>query len=256
MLTLTPTATPTGPAASTTTPTATATATLTPTLTPTVTPTTVSSCVQYAANGGFEASSGWAFAQTGNPGGYSTAQAHTGARSARLGVVASAGAAAAAGAASGEGAVAAPPAVAESNLFGELAPLGASYSTMYQTVSLPAQADALTLQFWYRPGTEAAASNADFQRVMLLKPGSYAVLKTLVKMLSNAGQWQIATYDLTAYRGQSVVVYFEVYNDNTTGSPRTWMYVDDVSVTRCEPEPLWAAAAPLFPRVWLPLVQH
>ena len=54
--------------------------------TPSPTPTSAA-CSEPVANGGFEANAAWTFALTANPAGYTTAQAHTGARSARLGVV-------------------------------------------------------------------------------------------------------------------------------------------------------------------------
>ena len=54
--------------------------------TPSPTPTSAA-CSEPVANGGFEANAAWTFAVTANPAGYTTAQAHTGARSARLGVV-------------------------------------------------------------------------------------------------------------------------------------------------------------------------
>lgn len=253
-VTATPTVTGTATEGATATPTPTTTATATPTPTPTVTltPTATatppdSACVEAVSNGGFEADAAWTFARTGNPGGYSTAQAHSGSRSARLGVVI-AGAADA-----GEGDAMIVPDGSPYNLLGELAVDAASYSTAYQTVAIPANVDTAQLTFWYRPGTQATSGNADFQRVLLLKPGSYAVLKTLTKVLSNAGQWQQATYDLTAYRGQSVVVYFEVYNDNTSSGPRTWLYVDDVSVQGCQ-APVLNLAFDAPPALWLPLI--
>jgi len=178
-------------------------------------------------NGGFEANATWTFALTGNTGGYTTAQAHSGARSARLGVAPSANS-------TGEVGTEDPSEMyreTDRNLLGELAPLGASYSTVYQTVSVPSGAGSVTLTYWYQPGTQAAGG--DFQRVLLLKPGSYTVLKTLMKTLSHAGGWQQARFDLSGYRGQSVVVYFEVYNDNVSSGLRTWMFVDDVSIQAC-----------------------
>ncbi len=153
-------------------------------------------------------------------------QAHTGARSARLGVVPSGLAAGEPGPGTGDRPASKP----ERNLLGELAPAGASYSTVYQTVSIPATG-AVTLTFWCKPGTQA--TSGDYQRVLLLKPGSYALLTTLVKMLRSADEWQSASFDLSAYRGQSVVLYFEVYNDDISAGPRTWMFVDDVSVQGC-----------------------
>ena len=100
----------------------------------TLTP-TAASCAELAANGGFEANAAWTFAATGNPGGYTAAQARSGLRSARLGVAPSGYRA------EDEGAGQAPPAPSgpERNLLGELAPLGASYSTAYQTIAIPDQ---------------------------------------------------------------------------------------------------------------------
>ncbi len=150
------------------TPMATATATSTsgaPSPSPTLTP-TAASCSESVANGGFEANAAWTFAATANPGGYTTAQARSGLRSARLGVVAGSAAAA------GEDSSSLPlhKTGPDRNLLGELAPLGASYSTAYQTITIPAGARAATLSFWYRPGTQA--TSGDYQRALLLRPGS------------------------------------------------------------------------------------
>jgi hypothetical protein len=231
----TPSPTPVAPPG-TPTPTSTLTATPSPSPTPTVTaapsytPTatlTPLACSERVSNGGFEANAAWTFAITGNTGDYTTAQAHTGVRSARLGVAPSAYA-------TGEIGTEAPSELrreSDRNLLGELAPLGASYSTVYQTLSVPPEASRVTLTYWYQPGS--LATGGDFQRVMLLQPGSYAVLKTLMKTLSNAGEWQQSRFDLSGYRGQSVVIYFEVYNDDVSSGPRTWMFVDDVSIQAC-----------------------
>ena len=213
----TPTVTPNAP-----TPTPTVTASATPTITP-----TAAACGERVANPGFEANSAWTFALTGNTGGYTTAQAHAGQRSARLGIAPSAYAA-------GESALMIPaelPPGPERNLLGELAAAGASYSTVYQTVSIPADAASATLTFWHKPGTQA--TSGDFQRVLLLRPTTYAVLQVLMKTLKNSESWLQARFDLSSYRGQSVVIYFEVYNDNVSSSPRTWLFVDDVSVQSC-----------------------
>ncbi len=216
--------------------TATAGPTQTPTTTATAGSTPMSACTELVANGGFEAAAAWTFAATGNPAGYSTAQAHSGARAVRLGVVP----AGATGAPDGA------PAVAQNetgrrNLLGELAPLGASYSTAYQTIAIPATAETVTLTLWRRPGTQATSS--DFQRVMLLKPGSYSVIATVFKSLTTATAWQSVTFSLTPYRGQSLVLYFEVYNDDISAGARTWMYVDDVSALACRD----ATATPTVP---------
>ena len=220
------TPTPTSTLTATPSPSPTPTATTAPSDTPTATPTPFA-CSERVGNGGFEANATWTFAITGNTGGYTTAQTHSGARSARLGVAPGAYAA-------GEIGTQAPSELhreTDRNLLGELAPLGASYSTVYQMVSVPAGAGSVTLTYWYQPGTQA--TGGDFQRVMLLQPGSYAVLKTLMKTLNGVSEWQQSRFDLSGYRGQSVVVYFEVYNDDVSSGPRTWMFVDDVSIQTC-----------------------
>ncbi len=87
--------------------------------------------------------------------GYTTAAGHTGARSARLGLV------------PGARIAAKTPGQIERTLLGEAMPEGATISSVYQTVTLPASGSA-ALRFWYRPGTADAAN--DFQRVLLPNP--------------------------------------------------------------------------------------
>ena len=110
--------------------------------------------------------------------------------------------------------------------------MGASYSSSYQTINLPAGSESITLDFWYLPGTED--TSGDFQRVALLKPGSYSMVKELMRVLEDDGVWKHATFDLTQYAGRSLVLYFNVYNDSTGATGRTWMYVDDASVIACQ----------------------
>ena len=225
----TPTRTPT-PATPTATPSPAATVTPTSTsLPPTATPTpepgacVVNGGTELMVNGGFEGSNGWLLPVTASRAAYSSAAAHSGARSLRLGLLPAAGLAL-------DAAAVGPPHV-ESNLLGETAPSGATYSTAHQTVSLPAGAASLVLTYWRLPGTTAAAG--DWQRLLLLKPGSYAVLTTLWRGLQSADTWQATTVDLTPYRSQTVVLYFEVYNNSTTAADRSWLFVDDVSLIAC-----------------------
>ncbi len=175
-------------------------------------------CAEAAINGGFETDTGWTFPTTASTAGYTTAQARTGLRSARLGVLPATLIAARNISA------------AERNILGELAPLGASYSSGYQTVTIPADAGTATLIFWYKPGTQAA--DGDFQRAMLLAD-DYSYLATVMKVLENSGDWQQRSFDLTPYRGRSIVIYWEVFNDDLLAGPRTWMFLDDVSVRVC-----------------------
>lgn len=133
-----------------------------------------------------EAGAGWAFPTTASAAGYTTAQAHAGLRSARLDVLPATLIAASRISA------------AERNILGELAPRGASYSSGYQTVSIPADARSATLAFWYKPGTQAASG--DFQRAMLLKD-DYTYETTVMKVLENSGDWLHRSFDLDPIQG-------------------------------------------------------
>ena len=127
------------------------------------------SCSNVVLNGGFEVNSAWTFPITASTAGYTTAQAFSGARSSRFGLLP--GMAAAATQPDG-------PARIETNLLGEAGALGATYSSGYQTVSIPSDATSATLHFWYKPGA-GGTSSADFQRVLLLRSNDYDLLKEL-----------------------------------------------------------------------------
>ena len=234
----TPTCTPTHTATPTHTPTLTATSepTLTPSETPTfaltpppppsLTPTETpqatpipSWCSQRVNNGGFEATSNWTFTMTGNRAGYTGVESYAGARAARFGLLPGAKAAIIKG-------------VPEKNLVGNMAVDGGAYSSGYQMINIPSSAANSTLTFWWKPFTQDPAN--DFQRVMLLD-SNYYVLTTLVTGRDNSGAWRQETFDVTKYRGRSLAVYFETYNNDVNAADgRTWMFVDDVSVASCQ----------------------
>ncbi len=180
----------------------------------------IQSCSQLIVNGGFELDAAWVFPITPATGAYSTAAAHTGERSARLGLL--------------PGATLTQPEIAQfpqRTLLGEAVPMGAAYSTVHQRFTIPTSGY-VTLSYWYKPGTQA--TSGDWQRVMLLS-ASYGLLKDLTgQELDGSDVWKYRTFDLTAYRGRTVVLYFEVYNNSTDATGRTWMYVDDVSVDVCD----------------------
>lgn len=177
-------------------------------------------------NGGFEDNTAWEFGNTSTPAIYTTEAAHSGSRSVRTGSATS----------------------------------GRSYSSIYQIASIPANASSITLRFWYKPYSEEinlnpgkvltaeefqpALSAEDQARVgasqVQLLPGndvqmvwlldtSLNPIHNIMYTLENTGQWTEYTYDLNAiaYRGETVYVYFDTYNDGD--SLQSWMYVDDVS---------------------------
>lgn len=229
----TPTATASLAATNTPTPTATMlpptpfpTNTLVPTAPPLPTPTP--DCRELLADGGFEYFGLWQMGVSPRPAAYTRDDKHSGEQAIRLGI---------------------PP--LEENAY--------SWSSVRQWISIPAEANSAILTFWYRPYTEESlsakakafnwdsyttvppnASSAmaeantwpthDWQECLLLDENQ-AVLAILMRESANYGLWTQRFVDLSAYRGQRVALYFNVFNNGSSG--RTWMYVDDVSVRTC-----------------------
>jgi len=206
-----PTATPTTPAEATPTP-----IPPTPEVTPTPTDPPSETCEERVINGGFEENGGW----RGFHSVYTPAEANSGERAARLGLL--------------------PPSIKSSadddldvNTYRRVRTRHSRHSSLYQTLTLPKNASSITLTFSYWPGTDD--TGRDSQRVYLLKPYRYTRIKKLMFVLENDRQWKQASFDLSRYAGRKVVLYFSVYNNSTAAKGRTWMYVDDVSIRICRP---------------------
>ncbi|HEX9116217.1 MAG TPA: M20/M25/M40 family metallo-hydrolase, partial [Anaerolineae bacterium] len=187
-----------------------------PTSLPTVRPRV---CQERVANGGFELNASWVFTPTETTAVYTTTLSYAGLRSARLGLQ------------PGEPVTLRPAGTVETNLLGEVAAANGSFSSAYQAIDLPAEADDITLRYRSLPGTAATAG--DYQRALLLKSSDHSLVATLGQELANDTTWRDLAFDLTAYRGQSLVLYFEIYNHDLTANKPTWLYLDDVSVQSC-----------------------
>lgn len=222
----TPTATLTPSATPTPTATPSPTSSPTPTVTPTATPLTA--CRELVRNGDFEAESDWLMPQTPATARYTSQQVHGGERAARLGLL--------------PGATLDPFAQPPFTPWGESVPAGAAYSTAYQKLALPVDLQSATLSFWLYTGSEA--SDGDWQRVAFLKPQTYSKLRVFLRTLQNEQAWHRFSYDVRAFAGREVLLYFEVYNDSTANSERTWLYVDDVSLEICLPGTPTATPSP------------
>ena len=196
----TPTATPTS--TSTTTPTYTFTPTSTPTDTPTPTSTpTQIPCDELVCNGGFETTECWTIGDTPRPAGYSNAVVRTDSWAMRLGITYLSDA--------------------------------ESYSSIYQTVTIPADATSATLSFWYYPLCQDTVEY-DWQGVAIFDPNwsQPPLAWAMPKACSDSQTWTYHTFNLTPYKGQTIIVYFNVYNDGLDDL-KTAMYLDDVSVQVC-----------------------
>ncbi len=161
-------------------------------------PAPVPDCEERIENGGFETDSAWIVGVTPRPARYTTVQAHSGARSMLLGLKP-----------------------------GETDVL--SYSSARQAITLPATLDSATLTFWFRPVSELDAG--DRQEALLLDEDDH-LLAILMRANLSDTTWINQSYDLSAYAGETVQVYFNAYNDGD-GNGVTGFYVDDVSVEVC-----------------------
>ncbi len=112
-------------------------------------------------------------------------------------------------------------------------------SSLSQVVTVPANAPS-TLSFWYFPAsTSTTDGNEDEQVCQVLDSTGVTVLATLLYDLSDAETWTQVTYNMTAFAGQQVMIYFDVWEDGY-GDP-SYMSVDDVS--------LFAGSSPFTPTV-------
>lgn len=181
------------------------------------------SCTEGIANGGFESDGDWELPLTAYPADYTTAAAHSGDRSMRVGIV-------------------------------EPADDVHSYSSARQAVAIPADAISVTLRFWLYPMSgeslanlvfptrplaptiEAASLVGDAQYVLILDEYDQEVAR-LVSQRRDDRQWMFHQFDLMVFAGTTIKLYFGAYNDGRGGV--TAMYVDDVSLEIC-----FAAAVP------------
>ena len=185
------------------TPTATSTSIPTSTPTPTNTPTQIP-CHDLIRNGGFETAGDWINwireETVPRPPAYSTVEVRSGSWSMRLGIT------------------------DQSDTY--------SYSSIYQQVTIPGDAVSATLSFWYYPLCWDTVEH-DWQEVIIYTQSWGFITRAMGKICSNSQTWTHHTFDLTSYKGQTIILYFNVYN-NGVGNRRTAMYVDDVSLQVCK----------------------
>jgi hypothetical protein len=193
-LTRTPTITPGGPTL-TSTPHAPV-----PTPTPTEKP-APGICQQIVLNPGFEENRSWTIPNTPRPARYTTANRFSGHRSILMGLTPY-----------------------------ELDVL--SFSSVWQAVRIPHDAQSATLSFRYWPATQEYTNN-DWQASWIFDADlNMPPLASVLKIRSNAHRWFHHQQDLTSFRGQTITLYFTAINDGRHGH-RTYWYVDDVTVEVC-----------------------
>lgn len=172
----------------------------TPSMTATITPSPTPGCTDLIVDGGFEwDDEAWDFPIPGRAD-YTTAYAHRGQRSMRVGI------------ASGDNV--------------------RTYSTVWQAIHVPVNAQDPILTLWYYPISGDTVH--DLQYALILDEHG-VILDWVFSVRSDSQSWVRREYSLAEYQGMNVRVSFGVYNDGEGGI--TAMYVDDVSLPICGPQP-------------------
>jgi hypothetical protein len=97
-------------------------------------------------------------------------------------------------------------------------------STMQQTITVPAAGG--TLSFFYQGACTAAS---DREQVQVRSPSGATLLSVLDTCSCDGLNWNQVTKDLSAFRGQQIVLWFNNHDDNASGSPAA-TYFSDVAV--------------------------
>ena len=99
-------------------------------------------------------------------------------------------------------------------------------STMQQTISgVPAYA---TLTYWYNPHCPDTLTY-DQQQVQIRNTAG-ATLATVMNVCDNSGVWKSTSVSLSAYSGQTIVLWFNSHDDNYASDP-TYVLFDDIAIT-------------------------
>jgi len=104
-------------------------------------------------------------------------------------------------------------------------------SHIYQAITIPSNANQVTLSFFYWPATNDTGQLA--YQLVQIQSNLGVPLATVLQAASNNNSWKEVTYDLTGFKGQSIRVYFAVHGNRLQdlASDYIYMYLDDVSVT-------------------------
>lgn len=105
-----------------------------------------------------------------------------------------------------------------------------SYSSARQTVTIPPATAQTTLSFWFYAMAGSPATT-DYMEVVLLDATGSSILAKPWYSHNDSRLWNQMSFDLTPLHGQTVQLYFNVYNDGLGG--KAAMFLDDVSLQAC-----------------------
>ena len=103
--------------------------------------------------------------------------------------------------------------------------------SLFQTVTIPSTANTVTLSFWLKITTAETTTTTAFDRLQVqVRNTSNTVLATLgtFSNLNKTTGYVLRTFDLTAFKGQTVRIYFLGTEDS---SLQTSFVIDDTSCT-------------------------
>jgi len=102
--------------------------------------------------------------------------------------------------------------------------------TLYQTVTIPADATSATLAFWLKVASDETTTTTAYDTLKVqVRSGANAVLATLATYsnLNKGSTYVQKSFDLSAYKGQTVRIYFEGVEGSTVS---TAFLIDDVTL--------------------------
>ena len=103
--------------------------------------------------------------------------------------------------------------------------------SLYQNVTIPASAQHATLSLWLNIATDETTTTSAYDKLdVQIRNQNGAVLKTLATYsnLDQTTAYVQKTFDVSAYKGQTVQVYFKMVEDN---GKATSFRLDDITLT-------------------------
>ena len=103
--------------------------------------------------------------------------------------------------------------------------------SLFQQITIPASANTVTLSFWLKITSAETTTTTQFDRLQVqVRNSSNTVLATLgtFSNLNKSTGYVLRSFDLTAFKGQTVRIYFLGTEDS---SLQTSFVIDDTSVT-------------------------
>jgi len=107
-----------------------------------------------------------------------------------------------------------------------------STGTLYQIVTIPATAKIATLSYWLRIDTTDPPGSPALDTLTARLKSSDATMQTTLSVYSNRnanGRYAAYSFDVTAYRGKTVYVIFDL-TENTSGNYSTAFLLDDAAL--------------------------